>query len=49
MKVTSNFLRTEKEFSRPNKVLLNFLASDIIEVTSNLLRNKTFQRVINLK
>ncbi len=27
-KVKSNYLRTEKEFSRPSKVLLNGMASD---------------------
>ena len=48
LKVTSNFLRNKKEFSRPNEVLLNFMASDIFKVISNFLRNKKW-RVMYLK
>ena len=45
LKVISNYLRTEKEFSRPSKVLLNGMASDLLKVISNYLRNeKEFSR-----
>ena len=37
---SSNFLRTEKEFSRPDKVLINGMASDIFIIPTNFLRNE---------
>ena len=45
LKIISNYLRNEKEFSRPDKVRLNFLASDLLKIISNFLRNeKEFSR-----
>ena len=37
---SSNLLRTEKEFSRSNKVLLNGMASDKFIIPTNFLRNE---------
>ena len=38
--ILSNFPHTEKEFSRPKEVSLNFMASDLLLISSNHLRNK---------
>ena len=45
LKLISNQPHTEKRFSRPNKIRLNFLASDLFKPKSNFLRTeKEFSR-----
>ena len=38
----------KKEFSRPNEVSLNFMASDKLKIISNLLRNEKDLAVFQL-